>query len=108
MIGPIRDNQQRTVVRFKKHSMVEKIYFKRKASKISVKPSSTKYRLNTLKNVRNRFEKSEFVEFFHANVHGNMKVRFKEQLNGRFVHNFYSENELSELIFEIENSNRYE
>ena len=108
-IGPIRDNQQRTIVRFKKHSLVEKIYNKRKVSeKISVKPSLTKYRLNTLNDVRNRFERSEFVEFFYADVHGNMKVRFKKQLNGRFVHNFYSENELSELIFEIENSYCYE
>lgn len=108
-IGPIRDNKQRTIVRFKKHSLVEKIYYKRKSTKkISVKPSLTKYRINTLNDVRNRFERSDLVEFFYTDVHGNMKVRFKEQLNGRFVHNFYSENELSELVFEIENLHRYE
>ena len=104
-IGPVRNNKQRVIVRFKRHSMVEKVYERRKKSnKYNVKPSLTKFRLNTLNATLARFSKCEKVDFIYSDIHGNLKVRFKEQFNGRYVHSFYDENELSELMFDVENS----
>ena len=104
-IGPVRNNNQRVIVRFKRHSMVEKIYSQRKKSnKYNVKPSLTKFRLNTLNATLARFSKCDQVDFIYADVHGNLKVRFKEKFNGRYVYSFNDENELSELIHDVENS----
>ena len=111
-IGPVRNNnEQRVIVRFKKHSMCEKIYAQRKKSKkIKVKPSLTNFRLKTLNSTKERFEKSNHVDFIYADIHGNLKIRFKNAVHGRFVYTFYDEAELSELIFTSRtwiNLNRY-
>ena len=105
-ISPVCNyNQQRVIVRFKRHSLVEKIYGQRKKStKYNVKPSLTKFRLNTLNSTLSRFSKCDKVDFIYSDIHGNLKVRFKEQVNGRYVYSFYDENELSDLIFDVENS----
>lgn len=104
-IGPIREKKQRVIVRFTRHSMCEKIYQERKrTNKFKVKPSLTNFRLRTLNCVKERFSGCEKVEFIYADIHGNLKVRLREKHNERFVHQFENENELSDLIFDIENS----
>ena len=102
-ICPIRDNAQRVIVHFNKHSMCEKIYENRKRSKkIQIKPSLTKKRLQTLNSAKERFGKCEHINFVFADVHGKLKVRFKDQVDGRFVHSFEKEEDLSELVFDAD------
>ena len=104
-IGPVRNNnEQRVIVRFQKHSVCEKIYAQRKKSrKYKVKPSLTNFCMNMLKATKERFEKCEHVNFIYADIHGNLKIRFNQPLDGRYVYNFNDESELSNLIHDIEN-----
>lgn len=103
-IGPIRDNAQRVIVRFNKHSTCEKIYENRKRSKkIQIKPSLTKKRLKTLNSAKERFQKCEHINFIFTDIHGNLKVRFNKQVGGRYVHSFEKEEDLSELVFDADN-----
>ena len=83
-IGPVRNQkEQRVIVRFKKHSLCEKIYSQRKKSRnIKVKPSLTKFRLNTLNSTKERFEQCELIDFIYADIQGNLKVRFKNAFDG--------------------------
>ena len=101
--GITQDRQQRVIVRFKSHGFCSKVYNRRKQSKrIYVKPSLTKFRLDTLKQAKERYGNSSDVEFIYADILGNLKIRLKNPLNGRFVHEFYNLNELSDILFDAD------
>ena len=106
--GVTRERKQRVIVRFKSHGFCQKIYSKRKDSqRIFVKPSLTKFRLDTLKKAKERFSNSNDVDFIYSDILGNLKIRLKNQLDGRFVHTFYDLDELSQILFDAD-YNSYE
>ena len=106
--GITKNRQQRIIVRFKSHGFCEKIYNRRKETKpVNVKPSLTKFRLGTLKKAKDRYANSDDVDFIYSDILGNLKIRLKNQLDGRFVHSFYDMDELSQIIFDSD-YNSYE
>ena len=72
-----------------------------------MKPSLTKFRLDTLKKAKERFSNSNDVDFIYSDILGNLKIRLKNQLDGRFVHTFYDLDELSQILFDAD-YNSYE
>ena len=97
--GITKNRQQHIIVRFKSHGFCEKVYNRRKESKrVYVKPSLTKFRLDTIKKAKDRY--SDVLDFIYSEILGNLKIRLKNQLDGRFVHSFYDTDELSQIIFD--------
>ena len=106
--GIIKNRQQHIIVYFKSHGFCEKIYNWRKESKpIYVKPSITKFHLDTLKKEKDWYANSDDVNFIYSDILGNLKIHLKNQLDGSFVHSFYDTDELSQIIFDSD-YNSYE
>ena len=101
--GISNDRQQRIIVRFKSHGFCNKIYSRRKQSKrVYVKPSLTKFRLDTMKQAKERVGDSNIVDFVYSDILGNLKISLKTPLRGRFVHEFYDISELSDILFDAD------
>ena len=111
-IGPVLNNTQSYIIRFSKHSVVRKIYNKRKELKnkqIKLRPSLTKNRSNTLKEC-NDIIKSSFssaVNFVFADVEGNLKVCLKNRFYGKNIHPITDKDSLCDLIMLSDNINDY-
>ena len=47
------------------------------------------------------------MDFIYSDILENLKIRLKNQFDGRFVHSFYDTDELSQIIFDSD-YNSYE
>lgn len=108
-IGPVNEDEtQNITARFKSHRFVEKLYAKRKSihnKTIRLKPSLTKKRANILKEASQLTATDKEVHFCFTDIHGNLKIRFKTKVKGRFVHTFNSEEDLCHLLEHKDNKN---
>ena len=101
-IGPIntKDGTQSTIVRFKTHSFREVVYLKRRKcnKKQKIKLSLTQTRRKTLTYAYNNADKLPEIDFFYADIHGNLKIRLKNPINNKFVYSFRDKRELLNLF----------
>ena len=107
-IGPINnEGKQSMIIKFSKHSSVKKIYKNRKTfiqnSSVSLRPSLTKRRSKTLKDINKKLSEEgnmykKCINFVFADIEGNLKVCFKAKHKGRDIHTFLDEDHLDELI----------
>ena len=102
-IGARKNNSQSTIVRFKGHSTVKKVYDQRKQNKgITIRPALTKFRNKQLAKARELSERVPIIDFVFADILGNLKVRFVKPFRNRNVHNFYDFDELKEILVDID------
>ena len=102
-IGKVKENNgkktQDIIVRFKSHHSRYTVINKRKDAKsVKIRPNLTKNRNNLLFEANEFVENIEQVDFCFANVHGDINVRMKEELNGRQVFSFDSMDSLKSLL----------
>ena len=94
-IGPIntKDGTQSTIFQFKTHSFREALYLKRKKchKKQENKLSLIKGRRKTVAYVYNNAGKLPEIDFFYADIHGNLKFRLKNAIYKKFVYSFRDE-----------------
>ena len=99
--GPIntKDGTQSTIVQFRTHSF-RAVYLKRRkcSRKQKIKPSLTQKRRKTLTYAYNNAEKLPEIDFFYADIHGNLKFRLKNAISSRFVYSFGNKGELLNLF----------
>ena len=95
-----KDCTQSTIVRFKTHSFREAIYLKKTKSnkKQKIKFSLTQKRRKTLTYAYNNFDKLPEIDFFYADIHGNLKFRLKNAINNKFFYSFRDKGELLNLF----------
>ena len=106
-IGPVINGKQSFIMRFNKHSVVSRIYKNRRSLKqgITARPSLTKTRASTLRACQHSAERFSTVKFIFSDIEGNLKVCFTNQnLKGRSIHSFETEDEFRDLILEHEHS----
>ena len=85
------DNKQRMIVRFTKHSVVRRIYQKRKDlknSNLSFHPSLTRTRSDCLKKCQQMVSSIPTIKFVFADIEGNLKACFEKPLRGKNIHQF--------------------
>ena len=108
-IGPVfKTNEggerQDIIVRFKSHSSRYKVYNNRKKinkerSKIRIAPSLTNFRRKLLKNARDAYEQEDHVDCIFCDQHGDLKIKFKNNVDGKLYHTFCNSDEISKLVF---------
>ena len=96
------------ILRFNKHSIVKKLYDKRKQfSNVKFHPSITKLRTRTLKTCNEMISEegtifNKKLNFTFADIEGNLKVCLKQPPRGRNIHTFIDEDNIYELLREQE------
>lgn len=106
-IGPVINGKQSYIMRFNKHSVVSRIYKNRGSLKqgITARPSLTKTRASTLRTCQHSAESISSVKFIFSDIEGNLKVCFVNQnLKGRSIHSFETEEDFRDLILDHEHS----
>ena len=115
---PDEEGRQLRIVKFTSDSFKETIYRRHKnrietyASnqrmkkfpiKINIKlqPSLTSQRLKLVKIVRDRTSEMEEVKFPYADVHGNLKFFLNTPIKNRYVIDFKTEEEITNLIYSL-------
>ena len=105
-IGPVTNTdsgpKQDVIVRFKSHSTRYKVYHKRKdikeKKKVRITPSLTTTRRKLLSTARNQHESNELVDFIFTDMHGDIKVKFKQNVKGKLFHVLSCIEDLEELL----------
>ena len=105
-IGPVINTEsgpkQDVIVRFKSHSTRYKVYHKRKdikeKKKVRITPSLTTTRRKLLSTARNQHESNELVDFIFTDMHGDIKVKFKQNVKGKLFHVLSCIEDLEELL----------
>ena len=91
--------QQNIIVRFKTHYTRYKVYnARKKAKKFKICPNLTKARGDILYNAIVSTNDVEGIDFVYADIHGDLKIRLKEEFEGNFVYHFDSMEKLDELL----------
>ena len=107
-VGKIKNGKQSTILRLKSHSLVEKVHRKKKDVKkrgYDLRPSLTRKRMELLQEARDIVEKEDRIQFVYADIHGNLKVRLKDEFQKRFVFNF---NDIEDLSFFLQKISQVE
>ena len=104
-IGPVFDNKKQAVIlRLKSHGICRDLYANRKNGNKStrIRPSLTKHRSATLKSPKDLIANNPNypLAFAFSDILGNLKVKTKERLNGRFIHDFYDLDDLQHIILD--------
>ena len=90
------------IVRFKSHSTRYKVYNNRKEikekKKVRITPSLTSVRRKLLSTARNQYEENKLVDFIFTDLHGDIKVKFKQNVRGKLFHALTCIEDLQELI----------
>lgn len=109
-IGKAKGKNQSVIVRFKSHGFRAKIYSDRKQyqnhNNINNVENKNKFKLrvcltNQRRELLDRMNKwlcNDKVEFCFANVNGDLKVRLKDELDGKKVIDIKSENDIDILL----------
>ena len=103
-IGPIKDNRQPLIIKFRSDNFREKLYRARKSAPNGVRfrVSLTKKRIHLIEDANKIVTNQEKIKFAYADINGNVKVLLKEKSrNGRWALHFNCIEELNELISEI-------
>ena len=111
--GPIKDNQQEVIVRFKSHSAKEIVYRKRKSLRnVKIQPSLTPENKVLLEQAREelpalRYDSNKNLpEFVYADVHGDLRVKMSVPSKGNFMfHKFTSIQHLYEVVQKCNSGN---
>ena len=78
------------------------MYNKRKdikeKKKVRITPSLTSVRRKLLSTARNQYEENELVDFIFTDLHGDIKVKFKQNVKGKLFHAFSCIEDLKELL----------
>ena len=91
--------QQNIIVRFKTHATRYSVYRKRnETKKYKVCPNLTRLREKTLYDAEAVVADIPDVNFVYADIHGDMKVRFKNKMEDREAYKFDSIKHLIELL----------
>ena len=115
---PNEEGRQLRIVKFTSDSFKETIYRRHKNRietytsdqrkrkfpiKINIKlqPSLTSQRLKLLKIARDRTSEMEEVKFPHAEVHGNLKFILNTPVKNRYVIDFKTEEDITNLIYSL-------
>lgn len=110
-VGPVKNNKQDVIVRFKSHTAKENFYKNRKNvnKNVKIKPSlapGRKELLNDAVNFLAEYENSSLKNqphFVFADMHGNLKLKMTHRVEGKM---FFKFNSLEELALTIEHQNR--
>ena len=103
-VGPVKDGQQTTTVRFKSHKFKKELYKKRKTTKskkIKIKISLKRTRAkisNYAHEVTN--ENPDNINFAFVDPKGNLKFRLKNSINRKSVFSFRNIDEINEMIID--------
>ena len=90
---------QDIIVRFKSHHSRYSVINKRKDAKsVKIRPHLTKNRSDVLFEAIDFVKDIEKIDFWFANVHGDLIVRLKEAINGRQLFTFDSMKSLKTLL----------
>ena len=98
------DKKQDVIVRFKSHSARYALYEKRgdlkkkTNNKIRITPSLTSKRRKLLSTARQRYEENELVDFIFCNIHGDIKVKTKSDINNKLFHTLTCIEDLEKLL----------
>ena len=91
--------QQNIIVRFKTHATRYAVYRKRNQSKkFKICPNLTKHREKTLHEAKEAASKIDEVDFVYADIHGDLKIRFKTKMEDSEVHRFSDLNDLADML----------
>ena len=105
-IGPLKDDgTQSAIVRFKSHSFQDKAYVNRKKCSnrnLKIKLSLTRKRRKTLTYAYKIAGKLPNMNFFYADIHGNLKLRLSKSINNEIVYPFRDKQELFNLLKKFE------
>ncbi len=99
--------QQNVIIRFRSHAARYKAYKNRqKSNKIKVVPNLTKHRENTLFEAKSVVESIEEIKFAYSDVHGDLRVLFKDKMEDehghlRESHVFYSISDLNKTLVRL-------
>jgi len=110
-IGPVKNGKQSMIIRFNKHSVVRRVYNRRKSGSglnnkaISLRPSLTSTRISCLKKCQQLVEStfSKIVKFVFADIEGNLKKEYR----GRNVHIFLDEDDLMDILLMTDHKSEF-
>ena len=100
-IGPVRQNKQSVIVKFRSDSFREHIYRKKKSlpQGVKFKVSLTKKRIDILEKANEKTKTNGSIKFAYADVNGNLKLLLTEKSSqGRWALPFNNLKELDTLI----------
>ena len=111
--GPIKDNQQEVIVRFKSHSAKEIVYRKRKSVRnVKIQPSLTPDNKVLLEQAREELptlrddSTKNLPEFVYADIHGDLRVKMSIPTKGnQMFHKFTSIQQLYEVVQKCNSGN---
>ena len=109
-IGPVKNNEQDLIIRFKSHSAKESFFNSRKNVKrnnMKIRPSLAPGRKKLLEEAREVIDDYESnishslknpPHFVYSDMHGNLKLKMKMKVNNKWFYNFSSINDLISII----------
>ena len=100
-IGPVKDNKQSVIVKFRSDAFREHLYKNRKCLPKGVKfrVSLTKKRIDILEKANEKIKELNGVKFAYADANGNLKLLLKEKTDkGRWTLQFDNLEELDGLL----------
>ena len=102
-IGPIKDNKQTVIVKFRSNAFRGKLYKAKKSTPKGIKfrVSLTKRRINLLEHANKKVADIENIKFAYADINGNTKLLLNERTEyGKWTRSFKDEEELDEILSE--------
>ena len=103
-IGPVKNNRQSAIIKFKSDNFREHMYRSKKSAPTNVRfrVSLTKRRINLLLHANERVEGIPLIKFAYADINGNTKLLLNQQSNnGRWTLPFDDEDSLDTVINDI-------
>ena len=116
-LGPIKQNSQEVILKFKTHSAKENFYLHRKNVKrknIKIRPSLSPARKELLDQSSDiledyfNYEMKNPPHFVFADVHGNLKVKMSKKVHKKMFLNFSSIIHLCNIIDNCQDTNKKE
>ena len=101
--GPRRFNRHNVIARFRSHQLPADIFSNKRRIRnefMKIKPSLTRRRSELLDKANKLVKYSQAGDFCYADINGNLKLRLKNPLNGRYVYNFKTYDDLLTLLLE--------
>ena len=107
-LGKARGDKQAIIVRFKSHSFRSNLYVKRKEYQrdrngCKLRVALTKRRQKLLSDVRRKIDGNEKILFAFSSVNGDIKVKLRDNLNGRGFIFINSDEDIDNLLLKLDN-----
>ena len=104
-IGPVKDNKQKVIVKFRSHNFKSQVYANRRNcsnKKIKFRPSLTKKREDLLYEAIRNLEHHDNFHYAFADVNGTIKVKTNNKVNNKTYFIIRNETDIAKLLIELE------